>query len=814
MELMIALDASSSRKNKFLTLRTYCTRQIPVTKNGKYKGSVIHKTDVLSCFPISNADIDEIKELFKKCCLQISASDFYIDFKNIKFFFESLPKTPIFFISTADNKLFLINSVNPIEDKFSGKKQKNVYEIGNHTLFYQKTNLYIEKNNSTDSEDFSAKQINPKVRLYYDAASKIYSLFFDYGGIESPFFSKETSLVSRNTIYLKNFKFENAAAETLLQNHFIKLAQNRFVYSGGGKTELKENLEKKGISLESDSDVIVPEIKISRGSSGWFDIDLTCGIDGKTIDLASKIDLFASGNNVEIDGKRVVLPDSILAAKDDFILENGKLKLNQKNTFNLLGIMHDAGKSAEEFFPYKKTELKLPEKNQKAAFPYQLEGIKWLKFLYLNHFGGCLADDMGLGKTFQVISFLEDAEIRSKIKKVLVVVPKSLLSNWKKEFEKFSSSYKTGIYHGEKRGEFQIQNYDAVITTYNTAAIDVEKLSLQNFSVIVFDEIQTIKNYKGEISAAMKKLKSSVKFGLSGTPMENSISELWNVMDTLNPGILSSHVYFMRRFSSQNYGELKSILEFFIMRRMKKDVLKELPEKSEQIIYCDMGKNQRGLYNAINLKVKTQIMSLKAFAAPVVLKGLTLLRECCDHPLLLDSSINVDKINDSCKLDAFNILLENLFESGHKVLLFSNYVSMLQIIKGELEKKSEYKDYIFYLDGKTKDRNGIVDNFEKSEKGVFLISIKAGGVGLNLVSAQDVIIFDPWWNPFVEYQAVDRAHRIGQKNPVTVYKLVAANTLEEKIITMQQDKEHTFDDLINGISSDKNMSLEKILKLL
>lgn len=227
-----------------------------------------------------------------------------------------------------------------------------------------------------------------------------------------------------------------------------------------------------------------------------------------------------------------------------------------------------------------------------------------------------------------------------------------------------------------------------------------------------------------------------------------------------------------------------------------------------------MDEKQRKLYNGISVKVKAEIMSLKAFAAPVILKGLTLLRECCDDPKLLDDSINVEKTADSCKLDALNILLESLFESGHKVLLFSNYVSMLQIIKTELEKKDEYKDFVFYLDGQTKDRNQAVADFENSPKGIFLISIKAGGVGLNLVSAQDVIIFDPWWNPFVEHQAVDRAHRIGQKNPVTVYKLVAADTLEEKIIAMQQEKEATFDDLINGISSDKNLSLEKVLNLL
>ena len=207
-------------------------------------------------------------------------------------------------------------------------------------------------------------------------------------------------------------------------------------------------------------------------------------------------------------------------------------------------------------------------------------------------------------------------------------------------------------------------------------------------------------------------------------------------------------------------------------------------------------------------------MNLKAFAAPVVLKGLTLLRECCCHPLLLDEATNVENITESCKLDALKILVDNLFSSGHKILIFSNYTSMLQIIEAELEKNESYKSAVFYLDGQTKNRAELVARFESAPEGIFLISIKAGGVGLNLVSAQDVIIYDPWWNPFVEQQAIDRAYRIGQERAISVYKLVAANTLEEKIIDMQTSKERDFDELINGLSMDKSIDLDKIISLL
>lgn len=421
---------------------------------------------------------------------------------------------------------------------------------------------------------------------------------------------------------------------------------------------------------------------------------------------------------------------------------------------------------------------------------------------------------MGLGKTFQVISFLEDQEVKKSINKVLVVVPKSLLTNWKKEFGKFNSSYRVGIYHGDKRNNFDFDNTDVIITTYSTAYLDLKKLNELKHSVVVFDEIQTVKNHKSITSDAMKQIKSDMKIGLSGTPMENSISELWNIMDILNPNVFYSRSAFIRRYSGKNYDELKSILNLFILRRMKKDVLKELPQKSEQIIYCDMEQEQRKLYTGINIAVKKAIMSLKAFAAPVVLKGLTLLRECCCHPLLLNEETNIDKILESCKLDALNLLVDNLVSSGHKILIFSNYTSMLKLIQDEFEKNEHYKKIIYYLDGKTKDRLDIVNRFESADEGIFLISIKAGGVGLNLVSAQDVIIYDPWWNPFIEQQAIDRAYRIGQDKPVTVYKLVTANTIEERIIEMQKDKEHDFDELINGISTDKNIDLKDILELL
>ena len=651
--------------------------------------------------------------------------------------------------------------------------------------------------------------------MQYSKEDQVYSLYFNYNGVNIAFLDKKLSVTNGEIILLRNYYYEQGIVESLHKDNFTKLAGSRFIYSGHRhKRDLSVLPSSQSIVFDDDKNTIVPNISITKNESGWFEIGLSYQVDGDVFDLASKIQLFSSQDEITTDDKKILLPDSIIQAREYLSVVGNKLRIDQNHIFELLHIIYDSNSNISDFFSYDDISLFLPDHIISTAYPYQIDGIKWLKFLFLNHFGGCLADDMGLGKTFQVISLLEDHEIKSNIKKILIIAPKSLLTNWKKEFEKFDSSYKVGIYHGDKRNEFDFVDTDVIVTTYNTAYLDLKKMNELSYSLVVFDEIQTIKNHKSITSDAMKQLRADMKIGLSGTPMENSISELWNIMDVLNPNVFYSHSAFMKRYNGKDYDELKSILNLFILRRIKKDVLHELPVKSEQIIYCDMEQEQRKLYIGINVAVRKSIMALKAFAAPVVLKGLTLLRECCCHPLLLNDETNVDKVSESCKLDALEMLVDNLIGSGHKILIFSNYTSMLHLIQDQLEKNDHYKKIIYYLDGNTKDRSNVVNQFENADEGIFLISIKAGGVGLNLVSAQDVIIYDPWWNPFVEQQAVDRAYRIGQDKPVAVYKLIAANTIEERIVEMQKDKEHDFDELINGVSTDKHFDLKDILELL
>lgn len=809
-DLMIAFSAVVSRKNGFIVLETYYTKQIGVSKAGKYKGGSITAADVLNCLPIQNASRDVVQKWFAEFAYQIGKNSFYVTVENFRKLHHLLASSPMIFLDHADASLTLISR---IEEKPGRKRAKQQYSIGN-CLFscFSDGTLCIENRPGAASH---IQAICPKPHLSYSTTDQAYLLLFEYGGEKAAYMDKGLSVKTEDGIYLRNFQYENRTGQELQEKGFLKLTKGRYAYSGRkDRSALCTMLSEMGIILDDDESTIIPNIKITRRESGWFEVDLSYNIGDRIIDLASQIQLFAQKNEMEAGDKRIILPDSVIQAKDHFVVKGNKIYLHQKHIFQLLRLIYNSGSSITDFFSYADVKPALPEPVDKMALPYQREGIQWLKFLFLNHLGGCLADDMGLGKTFQVIAFLEDNDVKKHLQKVLIVVPKSLLTNWKREFEKFCSNYRVGIYHGNKRNELDFGKCDVIITTYNTALLDKEYLDHKGFTIVVLDEIQTVKNYKSITSQAIKEIHAEMKIGLSGTPMENGISELWNVMDIVNPGAFPGHSAFLHRYHDRNYDELKEILNLFILRRMKKDVLKQLPPKYEQIIYCDMDVAQRRLYTGINIAVKSAISRLKIFAAPVVLKGLTLLRECCCHPLLLDDTTNVEGVVDSCKLDALKILVADLFESGHKILIFSNYTSMLHLIRQELEKRSEYKANLFYLDGKTQQRNLLVEQFEKASAGIFLISIKAGGVGLNLTSAQDVIIYDPWWNPFVEQQAIDRAYRIGQQQAVNVYKLVAANTIEEKILDMQKDKEQDFEELINGISTDKNVDLNKILSLL
>ena len=800
-EIVISLNITESRKNKFLVLETYVAKG-RINNNGKYVGGSIAPLE----FELLNIDA---KKIISENCTRIGKNSYYISIDCYKSIVDNMDSEYFFLIDNPDHTMYYIKSVIMSAPT---RNIKPTYRIGEYKFSYAKDNtLFVEKDCETSNSIVIEK---PSAFVKFDEKNKVYELWFDYKGSKKAFADKSFSVCSSNKSFVVDYEFELKISETLVKNGFTRLAKGRFIYSGMlNKADLIDMLQLLGITFEENKNVILPKISLKSTDSDWFDLDLTCQINGKIIDLASQINLFATKNEIIIDGKKVILPESIAMAyeADSITFENDKIRIHKSNIFQLLRIFYEAGIDNNQFFTFSNIKLNVPQYIVEKAFPYQTEGIKWLKFLFLNKLGGCLADDMGLGKTFQTIAFLNDVDVKKHINKVLVIVPKSLLTNWQKEFDKFSTGYSVGIYHGEKRAELDLKLVDVIITTYATASLDAEKLNKENFTVAIYDEIQYIKNYKAITSDKMKSIKATMKIGLSGTPMENNISELWNVMDVLNPGIFGNHSSFLFRYRDKNRDELKQILNMFILRRMKQNVLTQLPEKQEQIIYCDMDSEQRTLYTSINYAVKSAISNMRVFSSTVVLKGLLYLRQCCCHTKLLSAEVNPKRVDESCKIETLKILVENSINCNRKVLIFSQFTSMLSLIRDELIK---YEDILFYLDGQTQNREKIVDAFEKSEKGIFLISIKAGGVGLNLTTAEDVVIYDPWWNPFVEQQAIDRAYRIGQKNKVNVYKFVAANTIEEKIVEMQNEKQNAFDDIINGISEDKNIDIRQILKLL
>lgn len=440
-------------------------------------------------------------------------------------------------------------------------------------------------------------------------------------------------------------------------------------------------------------------------------------------------------------------------------------------------------------------------------------GIKWLLSLRKNGFGGCLADDMGLGKTIQIIAYLSDYSFDGT--RSLIIVPKTLLENWKREFWKFTPKIKVYVYHGSKCSIDEIQNHKIVITTYGTFINDVDKLKPCNFENIIVDEAQYIKNSRSKAYRAINSMQARTKIIMTGTPIENNIREYWDLMKIANSAGMSFKTFTKGLEQEQIVSKVRFVTKPFLLRRFKSDVLKDLPEKLEQTIYCNFDDSQSELYeimlNSIKKEMDRKVDSFEIKSNSIILSGLLYLQEICCHPRLIPKEYNANGCLKSAKLDVLISMVSELYLSGHKIVIFSRFTKMLEIINKDLVKM--HID-IFYLDGKTHNRQEIVDNFEQSSVGVFLISLKAGGVGLNLVSADTAIIYDPWWNPAVEKQAQDRIYRIGQKKKVTIYKLIVANTIEEKVQLLQDKKKELFNQIVSGRNIPANITINDLEELI
>lgn len=465
----------------------------------------------------------------------------------------------------------------------------------------------------------------------------------------------------------------------------------------------------------------------------------------------------------------------------------------------------------KKFDKVKSKNYEIPKDLNATLRDYQVSGFEFFKTLSDYQFGGILADEMGLGKTIQTIAFL----LSNKDKKSIVITPTALIYNWKNELEKFAPTLKVGLLHAAKSEREKIldniDNYDVILTTYTTYKNDIDKYKNINFDYCIIDEAQNIKNPDAIITKAIKNVNAKVKFALTGTPIENNLMELWSIFDFIMPGYLYNKSKFKSIFvnNDKNIIELKNLIKPFILRRTKKEVITELPDKIEQKIIIDLEKEHKRAYkgyvNLITRKIKENNQD-----NITVFSYLTKLRQLCLSPELMVKNYQ----GKNSKLDVLiNIINDS---SDEKILVFSQFTKVLEVIGKRL---NEENILYSYLDGKTsaKDRVKLVEEFNTNNNKVFLISLKAGGTGLNLTSANIVVHFDPWWNPAVEDQASDRAHRIGQKNVVNVIKLIAKGTAEERVINLQETKKELIEDVINGnldnSSTLKNLSKDDIIDL-
>ena len=522
-------------------------------------------------------------------------------------------------------------------------------------------------------------------------------------------------------------------------------------------------------------------------------------------------ELFAFMDENTTNGQELVLKKHHLALVKD--LETGNLatvtmsrKLEKLRNFEEIG------------------ETDTPSKFVGDLRPYQKAGFNWLNFLNEYKFGGCLADDMGLGKTVQTLTLLQHLKEKGEQTPSLLVMPTSLLYNWELEAKKFTPELKVYNYTGTNRiKDVSLFNgYDLVLTSYGITRLDIDILREFYFNYVILDESQAIKNPNSNISKCVKKLASRNKLILTGTPLENSTLDLWSQMTFINPGLLGNQSFFKNEFlypiEKQNDQDktkkLYSIIKPFILRRHKSQVATELPEKVESIKYCNMTASQEEQYEEVKSyfrnKILEQIENMGVNKSQMMLlQGLTKLRQIANHPKMTDQ----DYEGDSGKLDALSRMILSAISENHKILVFSQFVKHLSIVSDFLT--SNGIDFA-YLDGSTKDRQGQVERFQNDENlKLFLISLKAGGLGLNLTKAEYVFILDPWWNPAVEQQAIDRAHRIGQENKVFTYKFITKNTVEEKILNLQRKKVKLASDLITTEESFvKDLSKEDIELLL
>ena len=677
---------------------------------------------------------------------------------------------------------------------------------------------------------FEERVITPKpaLRLQQSGPEFQAQLLFDYGrGWVTQMPGQRGFYYPEERLYvLRDQPFEEAAREKLRELGLRPPADARAAWRLGPRMmpRVVRELLKLGWHLDAEGKVFrgagSRRVEVKSGID-WFELHAEVDYDGQSVGLPELIAALRRGDGmVQLgDGTMGMLPEewlekfAPLAGLGEMEGDHLRFRQNQAGLLDALLAAQPEARVDEHFTRVREQVRNFggvraapqPEGFQGELREYQREGVGWMEFLREFDFGGCLADDMGVGKTAQVLATLETRRTGG-FGPSLVVAPRSLMFNWQQEAARFTPQLRVLEHSGTSRSTVMFPDYDLILTTYGTLVRDAPGLSEIQFDYVVLDEAQAVKNAATASAKAVRLLKGKHRLALSGTPVENHLGELWSLFEFLNPGMLGeAKTLRLAGGLAQNPGEdsrllLAHALRPFILRRTKKQVAKELPEKTEQTILCEFDADQRKQYEELRKFYRERLLNRVDRqglnkSKMHVLEALLRLRQAACHPGLLDQA----RLKDSSpKLDTLLSQLSELREEGHKALVFSQFTSLLAIVRDRLDKSGTPYEY---LDGSTTDRGGHVEKFQNDPAcGLFLISLKAGGLGLNLTAADYVFLLDPWWNPAVEAQAIDRAHRIGQAKPVFAYRLITKGTVEERVLELQKTKR----DLADAILGEDN----------